>query len=184
MRHGGQRGLATLRSIGARRDLTEICAMAALISRPGARGAMLANSLRELLVCPVCRRPLAVPSTLACGHTICSAHPLCPCSHTLSSAPKPDVLLNSIISLLGDPPDDPALEKALARELTCAVCFALLYEPITTPCQHVRIPALSRPAADQCRRPSAHAVCTALSIIAPPVPSAATIFPTLLPSRK
>lgn len=30
------------------------------------------------------------------------------------------------------------LEKDLMAELTCEICFMLLYQPITTPCQHVR----------------------------------------------
>jgi hypothetical protein len=30
------------------------------------------------------------------------------------------------------------LEKELLTELTCEICFQLLYQPITTPCQHVR----------------------------------------------
>jgi hypothetical protein len=29
-------------------------------------------------------------------------------------------------------------EKELLTELTCEICFMLLYQPITTPCQHVR----------------------------------------------
>jgi hypothetical protein len=30
------------------------------------------------------------------------------------------------------------LEKELLNELTCEICFMLLYQPITSPCQHVR----------------------------------------------
>ena len=30
------------------------------------------------------------------------------------------------------------LEKELLTELTCEICFMLLYQPVTTPCQHVR----------------------------------------------
>lgn len=30
-------------------------------------------------------------------------------------------------------------KKDLLTELTCEICFVLLYQPITTPCQHVRI---------------------------------------------
>jgi hypothetical protein len=34
-------------------------------------------------------------------------------------------------------------QKDLLAELTCEICFVLLYQPITTPCQHVRpIPSL------------------------------------------
>ncbi|THH14687.1 hypothetical protein EW146_g5674 [Bondarzewia mesenterica] len=42
------------------------------------------------------------------------------------------------------PPDsplrDPArFEKELLTELTCEICFTLLYQPVTTPCQHITI---------------------------------------------
>lgn len=36
-------------------------------------------------------------------------------------------------------PDDTRFEKELLTELTCEICFQLLYEPLTTPCQHVRL---------------------------------------------
>lgn len=39
-------------------------------------------------------------------------------------------------------PDAPILQrfrKELLAELTCEICFILLYQPITTPCQHVRL---------------------------------------------
>ncbi|KAF7355333.1 hypothetical protein MSAN_01449800 [Mycena sanguinolenta] len=39
------------------------------------------------------------------------------------------------------PLPDPPLEKELHTELSCEICFMLLYNPVTTPCQHVRIPA-------------------------------------------
>ena len=209
------------------------------------------------LLCPLCRLPLRCPTTLACGHSLCSRHvadppglpsgqpavpsllPLCPlpdCSATprRSSAPStlsassrvryrpapptdravlsvhpktvpeppPDVSLNKVISLLrhtklvldagsesdadngrprkrrrhqspdvdGDSDllahlqhqatrhrtirrDEPLLspsgptrdsilshfQKELLAELTCEICFVLLYQPITTPCQHVRL---------------------------------------------
>jgi hypothetical protein len=36
--------------------------------------------------------------------------------------------------------------KDLLVELTCEICFVLLYQPITTPCQHVRpVPSLTLP---------------------------------------
>lgn len=33
-------------------------------------------------------------------------------------------------------------EKELLQELTCEICYMLLYKPITSPCQHVRLPPL------------------------------------------
>ncbi|KAG8747536.1 hypothetical protein FRC10_000672 [Ceratobasidium sp. 414] len=33
-------------------------------------------------------------------------------------------------------PTQPAFEKELLSELTCEICYMLLYNPITTPCQH------------------------------------------------
>ncbi|KAJ7129649.1 PUA-like domain-containing protein [Mycena epipterygia] len=41
--------------------------------------------------------------------------------------------------LLGPRPDHPprpSLEKELLTELSCEICFNLLYNPVTTPCQH------------------------------------------------
>ncbi|PFH52745.1 hypothetical protein AMATHDRAFT_127433, partial [Amanita thiersii Skay4041] len=35
-----------------------------------------------------------------------------------------------------DPPDAAAFKKSLLTELSCVVCFVLLYDPITLPCQH------------------------------------------------
>jgi len=35
-------------------------------------------------------------------------------------------------------------EKQLLVELTCEICFSLLYQPITSPCQHVSLSVLSR----------------------------------------
>ncbi|KAF8450734.1 PUA-like domain-containing protein [Boletus edulis BED1] len=34
------------------------------------------------------------------------------------------------------PPDPHDFEKTLSTELTCEICFMLLYQPVTTPCQH------------------------------------------------
>jgi hypothetical protein len=47
---------------------------------------------------------------------------------------------------LPSPPVSPVskFEKELLTELTCEICFMLLYQPVTTPCQHVRN-FLSRP---------------------------------------
>jgi len=41
-----------------------------------------------------------------------------------------------------DPGDTSLLaefDKSLTTELTCEICFMLFYQPVTTPCQHVRI---------------------------------------------
>ena len=196
-------------------------------------------NLSRLFSCPLCSPSgfLDAPTTLRCGHTVCSAHiasSVCPiptCSvnrqgfsptiptssgvavfpaplHFVqvpsgpSNLPRVDIRVNNIIQLLRqsagdeqdtsppdsddefdrdasgpseirpsypppsgpsprsrprpqspstafDPPPSPHspprrinsisnFDKALAAELTCEICFMLLYQPITTPCQHVR----------------------------------------------
>ncbi|KAJ7180108.1 PUA-like domain-containing protein, partial [Mycena crocata] len=213
--------------------------------------------LRRCLACNVCRQPLRNPTTLKCGHTLCSRHQTTPCPVSGCSpgtsgparpripaasrvnylppppaaplppapvaAPKLDVTINKIIALLdrvlesnaeedaddgeddeqlhsptvrhrpesqdrprkrqrmhqsdddGDDDDDgdllshlravsarqrethpsspllphapqlapgsridhqSSLEKDLLSELSCEICFMLLYNPVTTPCQH------------------------------------------------
>ncbi|KAJ7179119.1 PUA-like domain-containing protein [Mycena filopes] len=187
--------------------------------------------LNACLRCPLCQHKLDNPTTLPCGHTLCSFHNLSPCpvpqcapppgpSRPLPEhTPKPDVTVNKILALLDsvrddteqddddddtvsrspprsptvrtrpdspgpsrprkrqrihdDPPSDdddgdllshlmsasarqrdtaphvalgsgrmrplpppPSLEKELQTELSCEICFMLLYSPVTTPCQH------------------------------------------------
>lgn len=41
------------------------------------------------------------------------------------------------------PSQTSTFEKELLTELTCEICFMLLYQPVTTPCQHVRFSRLS-----------------------------------------
>ncbi|KAF5369913.1 hypothetical protein D9758_001039 [Tetrapyrgos nigripes] len=129
-------------------------------------------SYSHLLLCPVCSSQLTAPTTLKCGHTICSKHSDC----TLHPQPIPsdqrlDVSLNKLIALAAKqrpqtlsqagnldllshlrgesarqratPPDQPLIpsadssfEKELYAECTCEICYTLLYEPMTTPCQH------------------------------------------------
>ncbi|KAJ7771386.1 PUA-like domain-containing protein [Mycena maculata] len=194
---------------------------------------MDAHALKAALVCRVCDLPLLNPTTLPCGHTVCSIHPRVPCPRPQCSPhsgpsrprippdsrvnylpppppapapppqqlpPKPDVTISKIIALLdrvnnhsthsptvrtrpdtapsppdrpfkrqrlyqvddddgdGDlldhlrasaarqretapyapllTPEQPSLEKELLSELSCEICFMLLYNPVTTPCQH------------------------------------------------
>jgi hypothetical protein len=40
-------------------------------------------------------------------------------------------------------PAQTKFEKDLMTELTCEICFMLLYQPVTTPCQHASPPLLS-----------------------------------------
>lgn len=35
-------------------------------------------------------------------------------------------------------PSNPKFQQELLTELTCEICFMLLYKPVTTPCQHVK----------------------------------------------
>jgi hypothetical protein len=50
----------------------------------------------------------------------------------------PDAPLD--IPQMRDPPLNTLarFEKELLTELTCEICFTLFYQPVTTPCQHVR----------------------------------------------
>ncbi|KAJ7904534.1 PUA-like domain-containing protein [Mycena olivaceomarginata] len=187
------------------------------------------HTLKAVLRCPVCHRPLRAATTLSCGHTVCAHHPTVPCplQHCAPPAgparprippasrvnylpapaappvPQPpqaalklDVTVNKIIALLDSvltddddddsppttptvryrpdsdsgpsrprkrqrmvhpesdddddllshlrahaarerqEPDEPNLDKELQTELSCEICFTLLYNPVTTPCQH------------------------------------------------
>ncbi|KAI6119329.1 hypothetical protein EDD16DRAFT_1581563 [Pisolithus croceorrhizus] len=182
------------------------------------------SELVPLLLCPLCSPPvfLVAPTTLRCGHTVCSTHAsssVCPVptcstaqyqgftpsipsssrveffaaphsedvSATSLAQPRLDVRINNIIQLfrharLGErdassysddesdrddsgtpdtrsraliprsqprqpaqafPLDSPRpinsvaeFDKALTAELTCEICLMLLYQPVTTPCQH------------------------------------------------
>ena len=40
-------------------------------------------------------------------------------------------------------PDLTPLVKELLSELTCEICFTILYQPVTTPCQHVSVTKLT-----------------------------------------
>ncbi|KAF8639751.1 hypothetical protein AX17_001013 [Amanita inopinata Kibby_2008] len=66
---------------------------------------MLARSLRALLLCPVCRRPLTAPTTLSCGHSVCGHHRSpCPCS----PPPPPPITPSSSSKVAIIPPSPPA----------------------------------------------------------------------------
>ncbi|KIK68148.1 hypothetical protein GYMLUDRAFT_69155 [Collybiopsis luxurians FD-317 M1] len=172
---------------------------------------MDAASIRSLLRCPICDTYLSNPSTLHCGHSICSVHNSCSLhSPPVLSQNKVDITLQKIIHLVNrhsssntsqtrahhdlddhddqdtaerpskrartmsfndqdeDEEDDllshlrsestrqrtlrddeplipseprirattESFEKELFTELSCEICFSLLYEPVTTPCQH------------------------------------------------
>ena len=180
---------------------------------------MLADTLRALLVCPICARLLSAPSTLACGHSICGHHfqpcprshpparsvpapssskvavlPPPPLSHRRAPPPaaerKPDVVLNSIVAFLENDgscfADDARLEKAILNELTCVVCFVLLYEPVTTPCQHVFLilfHSLSFSHLQLSPRRFAHAACIVLLTIVTHVRCVVRIYLALPTSR-
>lgn len=65
------------------------------------------EQLLHLLTCPICTRTLTLPTTLQCGHSICSHHPPNCCSHTTTSHTTPDVTLNKIIALAHREEDRP-----------------------------------------------------------------------------
>ncbi|KAH9482682.1 LON peptidase N-terminal domain and RING finger protein 3 [Psilocybe cubensis] len=235
------------------------------------------SELAGLLVCPFCLCPQEQPTTLLCGHSVCSRHTfsVCPvpvCSpnppansppripphstvrfhpappphqptHPLPNTPdiprRPDVVLTSLAALAArtlaalhpPPPDDdddqdnrprkrrkhththsdsedllshlrssalrqrltpsdvplisPTTDTALAEydkrlleELTCHICYVLFYQPVTTPCQHVRFPPPSPYASHlSFSRLSAQSASSALSITVQSVQSVETTFP-------
>ncbi|KAF4602460.1 hypothetical protein EYR40_005667 [Pleurotus pulmonarius] len=58
-------------------------------------------------------------------------------SSALHRSTRPNEPLPDIPSQPETPtPDDTRFDKELLTELTCEICFQLLYEPLTTPCQH------------------------------------------------
>ena len=64
-----------------------------------------------------------------------------------SSASRPSI--SRTTSSAGGDADAPTdretrFEKELLTELTCMICFAPMWKPITTPCQHVSVPFISR----------------------------------------
>jgi hypothetical protein len=79
----------------------------------------------------------------------------------------------------------PFLEKELLSELTCQICYTLFYEPVTTPCQHVRL-SHSLSSCSPANISARHFVlgaCTVPLIIAYLVPYAVGTF-TVLPTSK
>lgn len=114
------------------------------------------HHLQALLQCRICHSQLTTPTTLHCGHSICSVHNSCSCAEEPGDNSRPDVTLNKIINLVArfsqqDGEDDDwdlvdrireeqqlmaKFEKELYRELTCEICLVLFYCPVTTPCQH------------------------------------------------
>ncbi|KAH0839737.1 PUA-like domain-containing protein [Lanmaoa asiatica] len=71
-------------------------------------------------------------------------------------------------------------EKALSTELTCEICFMLLYQPVTTPCQHVRLPPPSSTRLSPPHRLFVQSVSSVLSTTACFVLSVVRIFPASL----
>ncbi|KAG6335637.1 hypothetical protein ID866_3453 [Astraeus odoratus] len=71
-------------------------------------------------------------------------------TQSLPGASSRSWVLSQAQSTIPDPPPSPTphsplhrtirppadFDKALAAELTCEICFMLLYQPVTTPCQH------------------------------------------------
>jgi hypothetical protein len=161
----------------------------------------MVDDVNSHLTCPLCSSSLVAPTTLPCGHTVCSIHVTQPPSHNIftrlsqnheqallhrhglpscpisscasSSAPSGSRTINNV--LYTPAPPDPArlptrtkykvanpkidvkvskimeltriysapgvqtvkFKEDLQSELNCEICFHLLSEPITTPCQHV-----------------------------------------------
>ncbi|KAJ7067270.1 PUA-like domain-containing protein [Mycena amicta] len=146
------------------------------------------GDLQELLQCPVvgCDETLYAPTTLDCGHTVCSSHvqrgvcPVASCESELldeemvprpmrmrippgsrveydaspagelppiysdkDEAPRVNKTAEEILAFLDEQDDignalrpKTIFSSDLLTKLTCTYCSKLLYNPITTPCQH------------------------------------------------
>ncbi|KAF9221984.1 LON-domain-containing protein [Gyrodon lividus] len=62
---------------------------------------------------------------------LCNPHRQQPDTPSADHPPSPAI--PRVSSYINSPED---FEKALTTELTCEICFTLLYQPATTPCQH------------------------------------------------
>lgn len=198
------------------------------------RASFIIYTVQSLFVCPICNDYLSNPSTLRCGHTICSRHNAC----TLHSPPvhsdrKVNTSLQKILQLVdrhslrqgsdqdhigrsakrprNDKNDDlvaflrsestrqrtphhkdivlpsehsDSLEENLITEFNCEICFSLLYEPVTTPCQHVSCFLLPiRTSSDNIQRHSAYAASIVHWTIVPSVLSVGNSYPVSHISR-
>jgi len=71
------------------------------------------SSLRPVLACPLCRRPLTAPVTLHCAHTLCAHHiasrTSCPLPRCASpTTPPPNIPSSSAVAYYPPSPNDPA----------------------------------------------------------------------------
>ncbi|KAF9055281.1 hypothetical protein BDZ89DRAFT_1055871 [Hymenopellis radicata] len=164
-----------------------------------------------MFTCSHCDNQLRLPVTYACGHSICSAHKLAACPKGCPDQQPPssghDVTLTKILAVISEPedslldhlhaesarqkqtrPESPLIHPfPLLDELSCQICYTLLFQPTTTQCQHTFcLPCLQRsldhaPTCPLCRAP--------LPAIAPPQPNAVllniltTRFPTQYAAR-
>lgn len=119
------------------------------------------DAVRALLVCGECHTQLVDPITLDCGHTVCTSHASCtmctpPPTHsvlpngvhyfsallpsTARNPPTPpkgiDTAILAVSALAARPPS--GWPSHLLDALQCAICHHPSFEPVTTPCQHVR----------------------------------------------
>lgn len=117
----------------------------------------LQTAVRALLRCTRCAAELVRPVTLACGHSVCAAHPTCDeCDSTLNHRMLPsgvafyssdlthgqtcpvgtDVTLSNILALCSQRQWWSDFQRRLLSELSCHVCLHLVVDAVTTPCQH------------------------------------------------
>ena len=71
------------------------------------------SSLRHVLACPLCRRPLTAPVTLHCAHTLCAHHLVsrtsCPLPHCAPpTIPPPNIPSSSTVAYYPPSRNDPA----------------------------------------------------------------------------
>ncbi|KAG8692008.1 hypothetical protein FRC11_012354 [Ceratobasidium sp. 423] len=85
---------------------------------------------------PIGARNLAVQGRFSALDRTDPSRPVSPSSSASSPPPRKKIRTHPPAHTPTGLPDPTSFEKELLNELTCEICFMLLCNPITTPCQH------------------------------------------------